>query len=67
MSNKIFRSIWLAAVCVLLAALAVILGFSYRYFSAQQKRQSNRPKKRQKPPVKTSRVRKASSNWPVLP
>ena len=39
MSNKIFRSIWLAAVCVLLAALAVILGFSYRYFSAQQKRQ----------------------------
>ena len=39
MSNKIFRSIWLAAVCVLLAALAVIFGFSYRYFSAQQRRQ----------------------------
>ena len=37
MSSKIFKSVWLAAICVFLASLTLIMGSTYSYFSALQK------------------------------
>jgi len=37
MSNKIFKSIWIAAITVFLASLVLIFGVSYSYFSKLQK------------------------------
>jgi len=39
MSNKIFNSIWIAAISVFLASLIFIMGISYTYFTALQKKQ----------------------------
>ncbi len=39
MSNKIFNSIWTAAVTVFLASLVFIMGISYHYFTSVQKNQ----------------------------
>ena len=39
MSNKIFRSILLASVIVLLASLIIIMGCLYEYFSTIQEKQ----------------------------
>ena len=39
MSNKIFRAIWIVAISVFLASLVFIMGISYDYLSAIQKKQ----------------------------
>ena len=39
MSNKIFKSIWVVAISVFLASLVFIMGISYDYLSAIQKKQ----------------------------
>ena len=39
MSSKIFKAIWVVAISVFLASLVLIMGVSYNYFSAAQKKQ----------------------------
>ena len=39
MSKKIFRSIWLAALVVLILSLVLIMGVLYSYFTGVQQKQ----------------------------